>query len=805
MSVHGSRTNDQRVNMEGLSIANADLAGQTGATLPNMGSVQELTIDTGAGSAEQSTGGLTINIIPREGGNTFDASFFATAFNGSFQGSNYTEELKQRGMRSPTSIKMNYDINPSVGGPVRRNRVWFFLSGRWMRYENYVGDIFYNQNADHPTNWKFYDPDLTRPGYFGAVQRSALGRVTWQANANNKIAVSYDDQYRHWRPRVTLTVAPDAATDLHWPKQRNLTASWSSPVTNRLLLEAALLKRDEGFQYRRPPEGDPRLDRVPILEQSTGILYGTICCEQGSQPYNQNESGIWNARATVSYVTGAHGFKSGVIFRSMDREGWIYDNHHHMTWRFNNGIPNQLTQRATPVPRHDQNPVDLGVFAQDRWTIRNLTLNLGVRFDYYTIVFPEVHLEPAPLVPTRDITFARTEWVNWKDVTPRLGLAYDLLGDGKTALKTSLNKYVTAGSIHLGVLGGGSNPVNALANFVTRSWIDANRNYWPDCDLTNVLGNGECGATSDRNFGSPIPTLDVDPAARRGWGQREYNWEFTAGVQHELLPRVSVDVSYFRRWFGNFIVTDNRAVTAADFDPFSIPAPLDPRLPEGGGYTIDGLFNLNPAKVGQIDNYVTMASNIGDRIERWNGVDLTAVARLQRGITLHGGVSTGRTLTDSCEIRNVLPEADPTNPYCHVQGAFLTQAKFFGTYTIPRIDVQLAATFQSFPGPEIAANYNAPNSVVIPSLGRPLSGGAANVTVNLVEPGSMYGERTNQLDFRVAKTLRAGRTRTTLNLDIFNALNSSAVQTQNNNFAVWQTPTSIIMARFVRISAQFDF
>jgi hypothetical protein len=449
--------------------------------------------------------------------------------------------------------------------------------------------------------------------------------------------------------------------------------------------------------------------------------------------------------------------------------------------------------------------VDLGLFAQDRWTVRNLTLNLGVRFDYYTIVFPEVTLGPAPLVPTRNITFPRTEWVNWKDVTPRLGLAYNLFGDGKTALKTSLNKYVTAGSIHLGVLGGGSNPVNALANFVTRSWNDANANYWPDCDLTNVLANGECGATSDRNFGSPIRTLDVDPDARQGWGRREYNWEFTAGVQHELLPRLSVDASYFRRWYGNFIVTDNRAVGAADFDAFSITAPRDSRLPEGGGYVIPGLFNLNPSKVGQVDNYVTRASNFGNRIERWNGVDVSAVARLEGGVTLQGGISTGRTLTDSCEIRSALPEEAPTNPYCRVEGAFLTQAKFFGTYTIPRVDVQVAATFQSFPGPEIAANFNAPNAAVQPSLGRPLSGGAANATVNLVQPGSIFGERTNQLDFRVAKALRAGRTRTSVNLDLFNALNSSAVQTLNNNFAVWQVPNSIIMARFARLSVQFDF
>ncbi len=801
MTVHGSRAGDQRVNVDGLSIANADLSGQTGATLPNMGSVQEMTVDTGGGSAEQSTGGLTINIIPREGGNRVSGSFFGTGFNSSFQGSNYTQELKDRGLRSPTSIKMNYDVNPSLGGPIKRDKLWIFASSRWMKYENYVGDIFYNKNAGDPVKWKFYEPDFDKPGYFGAIQRSVLGRLTWQASPKNKFNFSYDDQYRLWSPRVTLTVAPDAATDLAWPMQRNAQLGWSSPVTNRLLLEAGLSNRGEAFSYRRPPEGDPRLDRVPILEQSTGILYGTICCEQGTQPYNQNFSNIWNARVAATYVTGTQALKMGFSLRNLDRAGWIFDNHYNMTWRFNNGIPNQLTQRATPVFRHDQNPVDLGIFVQDRWTLGRLTMNLGARLDYFTIVFPEVHLGPAPLVPNRDITFPRTQWATYKDVTPRMGVAYNLFGNGKTAVKASLNKYVGAGSIHLGVLGGGSNPVNALANFVTRSWNDVNGNYFPDCDLTNVGINGECGATSDRNFGQPIATLTVDPDVRSGWGKRDYNWEFTTGVQHELIPRMSVDVAYFRRWYGNFIVTDNRLIGPSNFDPFSITAPSDSRLPGGGGYTISGLYNLNPAQVGLVDNNVTFASNFGKQTEHWNGLDISATARLISGLTMQGGISTGRTTTDNCD---VIVDS-PQTLYCHNVQAFITQAKFFGAYTIPKAKVQVGATFQSFAGPLIAANYNAPNAAVAPSLGRPLSGGAANVTVNLVEPGTLFGERTNQLDLRFGRPFNAGKTRTTLNLDLFNALNSSAVQTLNNNFAVWQQPGSIIMARFFRLSVQFDF
>jgi hypothetical protein len=276
-------------------------------------------------------------------------------------------------------------------------------------------------------------------------------------------------------------------------------------------------------------------------------------------------------------------------------------------------------------------------------------------------------------------------------------------------------------------------------------------------------------------------------------------------VQHEIVPRVSLDAGYFRRWYGNFTTTDNRAVGPTDFSRFSVAAPSDSRLPNGGGYTVSNLLNLNPNKVGQVDNLFTFASNYGEQIERWQGVDVSANTRIS-GLVLQGGVSTGRTSTDNCEILAALPELAPTNtPYCHYQEGLLTQVKAFGSYTLPHVGVQVAATLQNLPGPEIAANYNAPNALVAPSLGRPLSGGAANVTVNLVEPGSLYGDRSNQLDVRVGKMLRLGSTRTNVSVDVYNVFNGNTVLLVNNNFATWQQPQGIMQARFVKFSVQLDF
>jgi hypothetical protein len=119
--------------------------------------------------------------------------------------------------------------------------------------------------------------------------------------------------------------------------------------------------------------------------------------------------------------------------------------------------------------------------------------------------------------------------------------------------------------------------------------------------------------------------------------------------------------------------------------------------------------------------------------------------------------------------------------------------------------VLLSGTFQSIPGPQIVSNYVVPNALVAPSLGRPLSGNAANVTVGLVAPGTMYGERLNQFDFRASKILKFGQTRTAVNLDLFNAFNSNTALTVNNNYASWLQPLSILSARLVKISVQFDF
>jgi hypothetical protein len=526
-------------------------------------------------------------------------------------------------------------------------------------------------------------------------------------------------------------------------------------------------------------------------------------------------------RAAMSYVTGTHNFKVGFNRTHGYLEQETY-NYQPFQYRFNNGVPNQVTLYATPFTARSNQDNDLGVFGQDHWQMSKLTLNLALRYDYFATSFPEQHIGPGPLVPTRNLTFPAQDNLGWKDLTYRTGAAYDLRGNGKTAIKVTFNKYLLGQTLN--VLGSNPNPVNALVNSANRSWNDANRNFAPDCELTNPLANGECGPTAPATFGSTRPAELYDPDLLRGYGNRMRNWEFSAGVQHELRRGLAVDVGYFRRIWGNFTVTDNLVVGPEDFTQFNLTVPADPRLPGSGGYTLTGLYDVKPEKFGQQQNLNTLSDKYGKQIEHWDGIDVNLSTRLQNGLMFQGGVSSGRTLEDNCEIVAKLPEMlnmtgaqasqTPQTPamwrpaqYCHRASPMLTQAKMYGVYTVPRIDVQVAGTFRSTPGNEINAAFAANNPFLAANstLGRPLSGGAANITVGLLSPNNRFVDRRNELDLRFGKILRAGKSRSIVSLDIYNALNTDALINVNQNFAAWLRPTEILNARIAKFSIQFDF
>jgi hypothetical protein len=376
-----------------------------------------------------------------------------------------------------------------------------------------------------------------------------------------------------------------------------------------------------------------------------------------------------------------------------------------------------------------------------------------------------------------------------------------------------------------------SNPITRIATTASRGWTDSNHNWVPDCDLRNqgaqnLTANGGdiCQLSNAQTFGTAQQTTAaIDPKILSGWGVRSNDWQIGASVQQQVLTRVAVEVGYFRRWLNNFTITDNLLTSAADYTAYSITAPSDPRLPGGGSYAINGLNNVVQSKFGQTSNNITLADDIGDQYQRYNGMLLNVSARLGAGVQLQGGINTGKTVQDNCAVRAQVPEltttagvspaVNPGNPYCHNDPGFITKATAFGSYTVPRVNVLVAGTFRSDQGGVLSANWNAPVAFVSTALGRPAAVVGSTVPISLVPPGQVWGDRVNALDLRFAKILHFGRARYNVGVDVINVTNSNAILTYNQNFnpavttgsQAWLAPQSVLTPRFLKIGAQIDF
>jgi hypothetical protein len=449
----------------------------------------------------------------------------------------------------------------------------------------------------------------------------------------------------------------------------------------------------------------------------------------------------------------------------------------------------------------------------------------ALRFDRAWSSFPEQVIGPSVTIPTAIVLEPQDGITGYNDISPRVGAAYDLFGNGKTSLKANIGRYLHPASNQGRYIN--ANPSERVSTITARQWTDHNTNFVPDCNVLDGRAQSPattgsidtCGAWADQNFGRARPSTTLADSILGGWGARPYDWQFGVSVQQEVAPRVSVEVGYYRRWwpiFGAADVTDNVLVPASDYSQFAVIAPGDSRLPNGGGYQVPGIYNITPAGVlkGQ-ENVQSAAADFGEYKRYWDGFDITAQARLRNGLTLQGGTSSGRLVEDICDVRSQVPEltsgtlASPTIPYCRQHEPLRTTFKGLFSYLIPNIDVQVAGTFSSRPGVSLLANQVYTSAQVanpaFSTLGRPLAQ-VGTVTVNLIEPQTQFGTRIDQLDLRIGKLLRFGNTRTSLNVDIVNALNSNDNLAYSPTFsATWPAPTSVISARLFRLSAQFDF
>ena len=844
--MHGGRQQEGRLMLDGLTIGSP--AAGNSATMYDfdVGQAQEVTFLSSGGLGEWETAGLVMNIVPKSGGNATHGSVFASGTGDWLQSSNLTPALQARGVTLAAPYTNMYDLAGTLGGSIVRDRIWYFLGAHSGGSTRNNPIVRYNRNAGDGAAWQ-YVPDANKPAYSDRTFESANGRVTWQPTPRNKIA-------GYWDAQSVCRSCTGATPGLSEPQQSSpeavgvlgrrldvTQATWSSPYRDHVLFEAGYGGTYFGVgNFEREP--NPTRDLVRVIEQcASGCAAngGIAGLAYRSQDFSVAHSGSYLWKGSLSYVTGTHSLKAGYQRTFMTDDRTWFTNDQSLTYRVDNGVPNQLTQSISPWV-NDARAAWQAAFVQEQWTVRRLTLQGALRFDHGWSWFPAQQEGPSRFLPA-PILVPETPGVDsYKDITPRFGVAYDVTGTGTTAVKMSLGRYLEG----VGVMGiyANTNPTLRMPQTtmafgtagVTRAWTDANGNFVPDCDLANPAaqdarpGGGDfCGVMSNVNFGRNALTNAFDPAILSGWGVRPSDWNLVVSLQQRIGPRSSLDVSYTRRSFHGFTVADNRAAGASDYTPFSIVAPLDPRLPGGGGYQVDGLFDVVPDKAGQVSNFVTGASAFGPWDQHFSGVDVTVNARIGRSFTFIGGTSTGQNVADNCEVRARLPElattttgttafggglvgsaVTPLSPYCHVTYGVLTQFRGLTAYLVPKVDVQLAATLQSKPGPLLAANYAAPNSVIAPSLGRDLSGNAPNATINLIEPGSLYGARINQLDLRLGKIIGFRGSRATVGLDVYNVLNSSTVLTYNNSFVpggTWLQPLMLLTPRLFKLTAALDW
>ena len=764
MTVHGSGAG--RYQIDGMTVQSGIGAG-TAAQYWNDAMFEEFTYQTSAMPAEVDIGGVRVMMTPKEGGNAF--SGHALGQLATWGSDNFTDDLKARGLGTPDKILEIWDQDFALGGPVKRDRLWFFFSQRYWGVNQLVAETSYRDprlctDIDWATSKR--ERKYGCQGIDDNWIYNYIGRLTLQATPRNKVSAFYskENKYRGKR-ELQPGVSPEATTQQIMNLSYSFQAKWVSPITNRLLWEAGLsqyfLNYDFDYQPVVGPNDRPHTDL--LLQQTWGARPGGF--------FNRNNHRrFWNL--SLSYVTGSHAFKTGFQWSHGPADD-TYDRYlGHTIQEYRAGVPASVVVDNTPLITRARMKKDIGVYVQDSWTIDRLTINPGVRFSYYEAGLAAQSNPAGRWVPAREFP-AVESLPTFTNVSPRVSAVYDLFGDAKTAIKASPSEYIEP-------LG------HNYAERYNPSFVDTDRRTWADLNGDDLAQDNEVGPAAKSSFGIKA-ALRPDPEKLK----RQRDWEYTVSLQHELRPGMSAQIAYIRRVFMDIRKSDNLLVDpVADYTLVPIP---DPR---GNGETIT-IYNLSSTKFGLTD-VLDYSSETNRRY--WDGIELTANGRLPNGGTVFGGYTLGGASQMLCDVD------DPNQlRYCDRSEPWLGQIKFGGAYLLP-LDLQLSGTFVSFPGENLGVNYNVNRTVLRSLTGRTLT--QTQVVVPLDDPSDPDRrlDRVSQVDLRVAKVLRVGQRRVTVQFDMFNVFNANTVLAEVQTFGpALAQAREMIKGRLFQLGAQLHF
>ena len=872
--VHGSHGDQGRMNYDGMNtnVMYGDAGGQQRVWKFNTVAVQEMTVDAGGAGADTETGGASLNMIPRDGTNTFSLNSYFTDANDKFATGAIPDSVRDRSngeIENVNIVKKVWDYAGGAGGAIIRDRMWYYAAGRvWggnqIGVENHFNksDLYYE-----------YVADLDNPAFSDLWQRDMGIRITTQASERNRITSSLNIQRGcgcGLALALTSVLGPEAATRYQYGQgnstrdggSRNLmylsNTTWTAPISTSLLLDAGVGLLWQSVQFDGLETYEPgRYGMVHLQHpaKAATFLYGAVLPNrQGGSYDRQHGNDQFSEHASLSYVTGSHNLEIGGRALQADYliKGGVPEVP--LSFIYDSGLPYLVTQYG--VPFHTDIKVrSFGLYIQDQWTMNRVTLNLGMRYDYFhSYALPTTLPAGDPFVlqvgpgvgpaythdpfMTESTSYPALDSIpKYQDIVPRLGFAYDLRGDGRTAIKASWGKYM------MGIGGGDARnraPAYNIFHNTNRLWFDGlplfgpftpniisgptaadiTGDFLPQCDFTNSAANGECGAV----LGVPIDALrsrrSLDPwESNEGWNVREFSYELTLGVQHELTQGVTLDVSYHRNSWHNQQYVWNKDRTAADFGVGQVTLPVNAQLGDRSGSVITGLYDINAASVGLANDVLTKWQDIpgaGDGpVQVFHGVDISINARFNSGALIQGGVSLGRRSNDTCWLNSLPQVSTPGNgntffrndEYCNANrplwDAQGSQLKFQAIYPLPQ-GFTLSGNVKSVPGNDLNANVNVAASAV-EGLGRATTAGQT-FQVNANPNGYRSDDRVNQIDLRLTKDFNLGNARLNIAAELYNVFNARPVQGTNDDIgARYLFPEGLLGGRFFKYVLGVDF